>query len=294
MTNESILKLASEHNLLLHPELELNEMGADFLVAFARDNKDKKWVLRIPRRDDLAERIELESRILKLVAKHLSVAVPDWQIQTDKLIAYPLLEALPVLTYDPTTYAVHWNMDKQSTLYTPALAKVLVELHSITEQEAKLAGVKILSPEDMRQEVKDKIDLVKKEMGMSKELETRWNTWVDNDALWPDFGTFVHGDLYAGHVLAEKDGTIRGIIDWSEGHISDPAIDFAGHTAVFGEESTKQLIQEYEALGGKTWNTLLQQAIERQASSPLNYAAFAIKTNSEVHLEAARGQVGIL
>lgn len=293
MTPDYILNLASEHGLLLHPELELNEMGADFLVAFAKDTADRKWVLRIPRREDLSERIELESKILKLVTNHLTVAVPNWQIKSDKLIAYPLLPALPVLTYDATTYAVHWNMDQDSALYTPALAKVMVELHSITAQEAQQAGVKILSPEDMRQEVKDKIGLVKTEMGMSKELETRWNTWVDNDMLWPDFGTFVHGDLYAGHVLAEKDGTIRGIIDWSEAHINDPAIDFAGHIAVFGEESTKQLIKEYAALGGKTWNTLFEQAIERQASSPLNYAAFAIKTNSDVHLAGARAQVGV-
>jgi macrolide phosphotransferase len=293
-TDQFIINLASEHNLHLQPELEFNEMGADFLVAFAKDTADKKWVLRIPRRDNLAERITLESRILQLVAQKLTVSVPEWQIETDRLIAYPLLDAMPALTYDATTYEVHWNMDKESRLYTPALANVLTELHSISEQEAKEVGVKILSPEAMRQEVKDRIDLVKKEMGMSKELETRWNTWVDNDALWPGFGTFVHGDLYAGHVLTEKDGTIRGIIDWSEAHISDPAIDFAGHSAVFGEESTRDLIHEYERLGGRTWDKLFEQAVERQASSPLNYAAFALQSNDEKHLAGARYQLGVL
>jgi hypothetical protein len=42
-----------------------------------------------------------------------------------------------------------------------------------------------------------------------------------------------------------------GVIDWSTAHIDDPAIDFAGHVTLFGEESLKTLIIEYEKLGVK-------------------------------------------
>nr|QTX15045.1 Macrolide 2'-phosphotransferase [Klebsiella pneumoniae] len=49
---------------------------------------------------------------------------------------------------------------------------------------------------------------------------------MDNDVLWADFTQFIHGDLYAGHVLASKDGAVSGVIDWSTAHIDDPAIDF--------------------------------------------------------------------
>nr|WP_158858942.1 hypothetical protein [Lunatibacter salilacus] len=70
-------------------------------------------------------------------------------------------------------------------------------------------------------------------------------------------------------------------------------MDFSGHCAVFGEESLKELISIYEQMGGKTWDKLYEQAIERQAASPLNYAFFAINTNDEKHLQAAKKQLGL-
>lgn len=40
------------------------------------------------------------------------------------------------------------------------------------------------------------------------------NGWI-NDVLWPNFTRFIHGDLYAGHVLTHTSGKVSGIIDWS-------------------------------------------------------------------------------
>ena len=138
-----------------------------------------------------------------------------------------------------------------------------------------------------------RVELVKREVGIGAELEKRWRNWLDADDLWPNFTCFVHGDLYAGHILASKEGEISGLIDWSEGQVSDPAMDFSGHIAVFGEESLKTLIREYELLGGKTWDKLYEHALERHAASPLNYAFFAINTHNDEHLQAAKVQLGL-
>lgn len=72
---------------------------------------------------------------------------------------------------------------------------------------------------------------------MSSALETRYSKWLDNDALWPNFSKFIHGDLYAGHLLTDVNGEVTGIIDWSTAHVSDIAQDFSGHLSVFGEQS---------------------------------------------------------
>lgn len=110
----------------------------------------------------------------------------------------------------------------------------------------------------------------------------------------PDFTQFVHGDLYAGHVLTSEDGTVAGIIDWSTAHVGDPAIDFSGHVTVFGEESLKQLISAYEDTGGRTWDRLFEQAVERAAASALAYGYFALTTNDNNHMTGARVQLGVL
>ena len=293
MNTKDIMNLAESHGFLLKDNISFNEMGIDFKVVFATDVNGQEWVLRIPRRDGLADRIEQEKKILELAKKHLSVSVPDWKIASPELIAYPLLANKPVLTFDEKTYEVTWNIDPKDPHITTSLAKVLVELHRIPTLEAENLGLKSQTSERARQEVWERIERVKRELGIGDELESRWRKWVDNDRLWPDFSTFIHGDLYAGHLLAEETGEITGIIDWSEGQVGDPSTDFSGHVSAFGEESLKELIANYKDLGGKVWDHLFEQAVERHAAAPLNYAVFALETNMEEHIEAVKPQLGL-
>lgn len=183
-------------------------------------------------------------------------------------------------------------MHQQSPHYVPSLAKILIELHSIPENEAAINDLKILRPEDLRTEIAERLTLVKQELGIGKALENRYRKWLDNDCLWPGFTKFIHGDLYAGHILTSPIGTVTGIIDWITGQISDPAVDFSGHVSVFGEQSLKELINAYQQQGGAVWDKLFEQALERAAATPLAYGAFALETNDEKHITAAKGMFG--
>lgn len=293
MTKEEVLHLAKEFGIELKNNLSINEMGIDFIVVFAEDKESKKWVIRIPRRNDLGEQIKQEKKILELTKENLSVDVPDWQITYPNFIAYPLLKNKPVISLDHNTGDVLWNIDKKSTQYIISLAKTLVEIHNIPQEKAEIIGIKSLNSQAVRREVLDNIVTVKSELGISEQLENRWRKWVDTDSFWPKYSTFIHGDLYAGHILTDVNADITGIIDWSEGQINDPTIDFAGHLALFGEDSLKTLIAYYKKFGGRVWDTYFEQTVERFAATALTYAIFALKTNSEEHLKAAKYQLGI-
>jgi macrolide phosphotransferase len=293
MTIKEIQILAEAHGLLLTEKIKFDEMGIDFKVGFAIDKNGQQWLLRIPRRENMGEQIRKEKRILKLVKKHLSVDVPDWQISSPELVAYPMLKDKPVLTFDAETYEVSWNMDKNNSNYITSLAKTLVEIHSIPKIEVSENDLKIMKSSSLRTEIETRLQLVKSEIGISEELETRYRKWLDNDPLWPDFTQFIHGDLYAGHVLVSKEGIVSGIIDWTTAHVGDPAIDFSGHATVFGEESLKTLIMEYEKQGGKVWDKLYDQALERAAAAPLAYGFFALETQDKSHIAGAKTQLGV-
>ena len=206
-------------------------------------------------------------------------------------MAYPLLADKPVLTFDENTYELSWNIDKSNSKYVSSLAKILVEIHSIPEIEVRENHLKITNPSDLRGEIANHLQVVKSEIGISEALETRYKRWLDNDTLWPNYTQFIHGDLYAGHVLTSRDGIVSGIIDWSTAHVGDPTVDFSGHATVFGEESLRLLIMEYEKQGGKTWDKFYEQALERATAAPLAYGFFALETNDENHIIAAKAQL---
>lgn len=293
MEKRAIQELAERNGLALADVMGFNEMGIDFKVGFAKAKDGSKWLLRIPRRADLGEQIAKEKRILQLVSNHLSVQVPDWRIANAELVAYPLLDGTPALTFDAETHEVTWNMAKDSQHYISSLAEALVELHSIPTHEVLRSALSVLSPEQVRKEISDRLVLVKSELGISAELENRYERWLDSDALWPSFTKFIHGDLYAGHTLTRPNGEVCGIIDWSTAQVSDIAQDFSGHATVFGDESLKSLISAYEKRGGEVWDNLFEQAVERAAAAPLAYGYFAIETKDENHLNAAKLQLGI-
>lgn len=293
MTTKDIQNLTEAHGLIITDDIKFNDMGIDFRVGIVSDINGQQWILRIPRRGYMAGQIEEEKRILDLVQKHLSVEVPDWKIAAHDLVAYPLLQGKPALTYDAITHEVTWNMDKDSPNYVPSLAKVLVELHKIPASEVMMQHLKIKTTTDVKKEIENQLQLVKSEIGISEALEARYKAWLENDPLWPTFTRFIHADLYAGHILTDKNNEISGIIDWTTAHIGDPAMDFAGHLNVFGEESLKQLIEEYEKQGGQVWDKIFEQSVERAAASALAYGFFAVETNSDFHIEGAKVMLGV-
>lgn len=287
------LQLAARYGLELTSDLSFNEMGLDFRVAFAKDAQDRKWVLRIPRRADLLPRIEHEAKILNFVKRRLRVQVPDWQICTAELVAYPMLLDPVALTFEAQTYAVTWHIDQHSETYLESLADLLVALHSSPIPEAVTAGISYSTPEMARKKFRADLDRVKNEIGIGKDLETKLRKWLDDDKLWPQFSVLVHGDLYAGHVTADVSSRITGVIDWSEAEFSDPSIDFAGHLAAFGPESLEKLVEAYGRAGGRTWAAMIEQIKARHAASPIRYGIFALVNQSQEHIAAAKAQLGV-
>lgn len=290
------LQLAARHGLNLASDLTFNEQGLDFRVAFARDDSGRRWVLRIPRRPDMAPKIEGEARILDFVKHQIPAQVPDWQVRSSELIAYPLLTDDTALTFDPQTHAVTWNIDRHAREYVTSLAELLAALHRAPVSEAVAVGIPCSTPAQARAQVLDDLERVKSELGMREDLEGQWRRWIDDDRLWPDFSVLVHGDLYAGHVTVDASSRISGVIDWSEAEVSDPSIDFTGHLAAFGPQSLEALVSEYARAGGRPWGTsttMMEQINNRHSASPIKYGLFAIMSRNQEHLAAARAQLGV-
>lgn len=294
MKKQDIIQLAKNSGIELTGDITFNEMGLDYQVVFAQDTSGLRWVLRLPRRTNLGHKIKYEAQALKFLKDRVSINIPDWKTYNDHFIAYPMLEEPPVITFDSQTYEVTWNINKDSHHFIDSLAKFLAELHAIPQDRAMSSGISKIDINEERTKIHNEITLVNAEIGIGPKALNRWHMWLDDDSYWPTKISLVHGDLYAGHMLAGYDGTISGIIDWSEVKLGDPSIDFSGHLSAFDKNSLTLLIKTYEHLGGVVWPRMLEHCIERHSLSTLKYAVFALEQKLDQHIEAAKQQIRAL
>ena len=288
-TPEDVRALASRHDLDLAEEgITFNEAGLDYRVAFGHEDSEaaQQWVLRIPRRDDVAAALGEERAILDFVRPRLSVAVPDWRISTDELIAYPLLPGFPGLTLDDAGEPL-WNVDTESEAYADSLARVVAELHTLDTEQAHAAGVPHEDPAQVRARWRADLERVRAEFVVSDDLVGGWEAWLADDGLWPQSTVFTHGELYPAHLLLDEHEDIVSVLDWTTARVSDPVVDFAFHCMISSAEIFERTVARYTELTGREEPRLAERCASLLAASPLSHGLYALATGLEEHRAAA-------
>ncbi|GIO24790.1 macrolide 2'-phosphotransferase [Oceanobacillus sp. J11TS1] len=291
-SKNEVLELASKHGLILNKDtLVFNESGLDFQVVFAVDQLEDEWVLRLPRRDDVMPRTREEKKALDLVNEQITVfEAPNWSIYTNDLIAYKKLNGVPAGTIDHDIQNYVWELDINNVpeCFYQTLGKALVALHNVPIEKAMEVGLTLHTPEEARRSMKDRMDAVREEIGVGDSLWDRWQSWIQNDEMWPNKTGLIHGDVHAGHILIDQARNVTGLIDWTEAKVSDVSNDFVVLFRTFGEEGFELLINAYKEAGGYVWPKMKEHIIELEAAYPVAIAEFAIVSDSDEYLKMAK------
>ncbi len=287
---DDVLARAAEHGLELSGhDATVNEAGLDYRVVMASEADGSRWVLRLPRREDVVAGMAAEVRILDLVAPVLAlddVAVPRWQVRSPDLVAYRALPGAPGLTLSEAGEPV-WHMDPASPDYAERLGRLLARLHSINVEEARSAGVEVRTPAEVRQAWADDVTRVRDSFTVAPALSQAWQAWLADDACWPERTVMTHGEIYPAHVLMAEDGAITGVLDWTTARVDDPARDLSAQYGAAGEEMLEVTLQAYARAGGHVHDGLAAQAKHLWDAAPLGYALYALTTGAEADRSVA-------
>lgn len=287
-TSDAIAALTESHGLRIDPgSLRLNEAGLDFRVAYATATDGATWVLRLPRREDMAGAIEREAAVLALVRQHLDVAVPDSQVAAPDLVAYPLLPGSPALTLGETGHPV-FHVDVDSRRYAVGIGRLMATLHAIPAEEAQAAGLEVPDIGAVRAARRSEYEHVAAEFTVADHLRTRWEAWLDDGPGWPAWTVFSHGELYQAHVLVDAEETITGVLDWTTGGFGDPARDLMFQHMTASPALFELTLQSYREAGGRTWSGVAGQCAELDAFSPVGYGVYALSTGNPEHRAVAQ------
>ena len=289
---KQIKEITKKHNIILKEEtMQFNESGLDFQVVFAQDESGIDWVLRLPRREDVMPRTKVEKQALDLVNQYVKYfQAPNWIIYTDELIAYKKLDGVPAGTIDHNIGNYVWEIDINNVppSFHMSLGRVLAELHSIPSDKATEFGLIVQTPEEARKSMKQRMNDVKTKFGVGEKLWNRWQSWVNDDEMWPKKTGLIHGDVHAGHTMIDKEANVTGLIDWTEAKVTDISNDFVFNYKAFGEEGLEALIIAYKEAGGYYWPKMKEHIIELVAAYPVSIAEFAIVSGVEEYVQMAK------
>ncbi|MDQ2629290.1 MAG: macrolide 2'-phosphotransferase [Actinomycetota bacterium] len=289
-TIHDAIALAASHGLYLAPgDARATDAGLDYRVVMASDEGGRRWVLRLPRRADVAAGMAAEARVLDLVRPVLAadgIAVPDWRIRSPELVAYPALAGTPGLTLNDDG-GPDWHMEPASPDYAIRLGRLLARLHAITAEQAEAAGVEVRTPGQVRQSWRDDITEVCSEFTVAPELAEAWQGWLADDTCWPDQTVMTHGEIYPAHVLLAEDGTFVGVLDWTTARVDDPARDLAAQYGAAGEEMLQATLEAYARAGGQLRPGLAAQTRRLWHASSIGFARYALTTRAEGDVAAA-------
>jgi aminoglycoside phosphotransferase (APT) family kinase protein len=237
-------------------------------------------VFRFPHRQQALACMENEIALLPYYKEKLSFAVPDVKYigkatrdYSYPFVGYQLLQGELLSTRLPSLTD---NIDFATTL-----GSWLKELHELPLQASHLANIQ--GAQDWR------LDIANRTQKMAEILEQYGDEFKDGgfdpvelNAMMESFEhlhilekqVYVHGDLYAKHIVVNKEGLPAGLIDWGDTHIGHPAIDLSVGVMLFEMDALHAFFNAY----GHFDQDLLDIAIFRAFCHALGaYAYFCQK-----------------
>jgi aminoglycoside phosphotransferase (APT) family kinase protein len=176
---------------------------------------DGEWLYREPRRPEVRPRLLAEAALLPWLAPQLPLPVPVPEPTADG-VRHKLLVGEPLDDCDEAT----------GTAIGASLGRFLATLHAIDPAEAVRHGATdgTTATVDLRATV-DRM-AAKVLPRLAEADRPAGQALLDQFREPPARPTLVHGDLGPEHVLL-ADGAVSGIIDWTDSHVGDPALDLS-------------------------------------------------------------------
>ncbi len=234
---------------------------------------DGTWVLRVPRRPEVAAEIHAEIALLRELGPTLPVTVPRVEAvgpPEDAWFAYRLIEGSPIR---PGARAVE-------------VAAFLSALHRFPVERAAELGLPCPVWEES---VGRRLDEFSSRVTPLLEpperslADRRFAEFRENPANFAFRPAVIHADLGPEHMLCDPDGRLVGVIDWTDAHVGDPALDFAWLLKGLGASFAAELVAAYE---GDVQATFVDRAAFFHLLGPWHEVLYGVDFGLPQHVES--------
>ncbi|MFL5354114.1 phosphotransferase [Archangium sp.] len=217
-----------------------------------------RWVFRFPRRQIARGLLENEARILPRLAPHLPLRIPEpvWHGRAEGAYPYPF--AGYALLPGDTACAVTWTPEERLR-NAPVLGSFLAALHGLPvdgETRARGPGDE-LGRADLHKRapmILERLAKLEAEgVAVDGAAVRAWVSGLKDTPPWKGSTCWVHGDLYARHLLVDARHTVTGVLDWGDVHLGDPAVDLCIAFTFLPPEARATFREAYGDIDEATW-----------------------------------------
>lgn len=220
-------------------------------AAFRVPDPSGDWSVRLPRPEAAwaIPDLEREAKLLPALERHITTTETprDARVVRDDggdfvAAVHRYVEGAP-----PSTHAIRGARRERLAAQIGAF---LAELHAFPLEDARRLEVREMDlwPDSYQPLIANSLP----------QLGPAGRAWLEAQAAGFAAGggtsdaprVLVHGDIAGPHLLLDDDANLRGVIDFGDAMLADPALDFAGILNEFSWAFLERVLEHYEVAGG--------------------------------------------
>ncbi len=229
---------------------------------------NEQFVFRFPHRQQANSGMLNEIMLLPYLKKQLPFAVPDLHFIGQATTEYPYPFAGYTLL--PGTLLSQFQRPLISDLkFAERLGSWLKALHQLPIEVVHLK--QLHGEQDWRLNIPQRIEKIANTLIQYGDyfLAAGIDPAEINEAMHSfeqlhisdEEHVYLHGDLYAKHILVDSTGMPYGLIDWGDSHIGHPAIDLSVGAMLFEEEALQTFLEAYGSSSPAIFDIALFRAL---------------------------------
>lgn len=216
----------------------------DFSSAVVTDAEGNTWRVRSPQHHEASVRLETELQILRGFSTAIRAELPfrlpsvAGAVRRGEMrtFVYNHLPGAP-LTLDTIAAGSSEGLED-------GIGRAIAAIHDVDDGVVDNADLPRYTADRFRQRRLNELDQAATTGRIPAVLLRRWETALEDRALWDFPPTVVHGDLHEDNLLMDG-GRVVAVTGWTDLHIGDPATDFAWLTAVPQAQVVSGVLEAY-------------------------------------------------
>jgi aminoglycoside 2''-phosphotransferase len=251
-----------------------------------------RLIFRFPKRRDVEPQYQIERRLLPELANALPLPIPHVAFFWPGGAAYPGIFIGHHLIDGAQLATEHLTPEHTAGL-AQQLGQFLSALHRFPSEQATRLGVPAGDQASWRRRFQDQFALIQQQIlpllasAAQARITRDWQVFLNDDTRFP--ATLIHHDLAGEHILYNPArGTISGIIDWGDAAIGDPAIDFTGLLAAYGEVFVERVLAHYQGAIDESFRRRMRFYC---GVMPLNTVLFGLSTGQAEYVRQGLAEI---